>query len=164
MVAPRDYRKSEIFWKNRKIRWLYVKPIFFHFGNVATKDIPANVVVIGNPCRVKYKITEKDKSNFLDMLRWIKKYWHLLVVHERAEIAICWQMPLWKEHRKSDIQVNKIEVSKLNISRCKAFEMCWTKDGACVQCDDMAEIEPCSKVQICLYWFPLYTFMEFRRS
>ncbi|MDI9395872.1 MAG: flavodoxin family protein [Euryarchaeota archaeon] len=38
--------------------------------------------------------------------------------------------------------VNKIEVAKLNISGCTACEMCWTKDGACVQCDDMAEIEP----------------------
>ncbi|WP_229390191.1 NAD(P)H-dependent oxidoreductase [Methanosarcina sp. DH2] len=41
--------------------------------------------------------------------------------------------------------VNKIEVSKLNISGCKACETCWTNDGACVQCDDMAEIEPLLK-------------------
>lgn len=38
--------------------------------------------------------------------------------------------------------VNKIEVAKLNIGGCTACEMCWTKEGACVQCDDMAEIEP----------------------
>lgn len=38
--------------------------------------------------------------------------------------------------------VNKIEVAKLNIGGCTACDMCWTKDGACVQRDDMAEIEP----------------------
>lgn len=38
--------------------------------------------------------------------------------------------------------VNKIEVAELNVSGCKACGMCWTKDGACVQCDDMAKIEP----------------------
>jgi len=38
--------------------------------------------------------------------------------------------------------VNKIEVAKLNISGCTACDMCWTKDGACVKCDDMAKIEP----------------------
>jgi putative NADPH-quinone reductase len=38
--------------------------------------------------------------------------------------------------------VNKIEVAKLNISGCNACDTCWTKDGSCVQCDDMAEIEP----------------------
>lgn len=38
--------------------------------------------------------------------------------------------------------VNKIEVAKLNVSGCNACDKCWTKDVACVQCDDMAEIEP----------------------
>lgn len=37
-------------------------------GSVVTKDIPANVVAVGNPCRVKRKITEKDKINFLETL------------------------------------------------------------------------------------------------
>lgn len=37
-------------------------------GSVVTKDIPANVIAVGNPCRVKRKITEKDKTNFLEML------------------------------------------------------------------------------------------------
>lgn len=36
--------------------------------------------------------------------------------------------------------VNKIRVANLNISGCKACELCWTGDGACVQNDDMAEI------------------------
>lgn len=30
-------------------------------GSVVTTDIPANVVVVGNPCRVKYKILKKIK-------------------------------------------------------------------------------------------------------
>lgn len=30
-------------------------------GSVVTKDIPDNVVAVGNPCRVIRKITEKDK-------------------------------------------------------------------------------------------------------
>jgi multimeric flavodoxin WrbA len=38
--------------------------------------------------------------------------------------------------------VNKIEAAKLNVSGCNACDMCWTKDGACVQSDNMAEIEP----------------------
>ena len=29
-------------------------------GSVVTKDIPANVVAVGNPCRVIRKITEED--------------------------------------------------------------------------------------------------------
>jgi len=38
-------------------------------GSVVTKDIPANVIAVGNPCRVKRKITETDKTNFLEMFR-----------------------------------------------------------------------------------------------
>ena len=30
-------------------------------GSVVTKDIPSNVVAVGNPCRVLRNITEKDK-------------------------------------------------------------------------------------------------------
>lgn len=30
-------------------------------GSVVTKDIPSNVLVVGNPCKVLRKITEKDK-------------------------------------------------------------------------------------------------------
>ena len=29
-------------------------------GSVVTKDIPANVIAVGNPCRVLHEITEKD--------------------------------------------------------------------------------------------------------
>ena len=31
-------------------------------GSVVTKDIPDNVVAVGNPCRVIRQITEKDKE------------------------------------------------------------------------------------------------------
>lgn len=31
-------------------------------GSVVTKDIPANVVAVGNPCRVMRPITEKDRG------------------------------------------------------------------------------------------------------
>lgn len=33
-------------------------------GSVVTKDIPANVVAVGNPCRVLREIGEKDKTYF----------------------------------------------------------------------------------------------------
>jgi acetyltransferase-like isoleucine patch superfamily enzyme len=37
-------------------------------GSVVTKYVPVNVVAIGNSCRMKLKITEMYKSNFLEML------------------------------------------------------------------------------------------------
>lgn len=43
-------------------------------GSVVTKDIPANVVAVGSPCRVKRKITEQDKINFLEMVHDEQKY------------------------------------------------------------------------------------------
>ena len=33
-------------------------------GSVVTKDIPANVVAVGNPCRVLRSISEQDKEYF----------------------------------------------------------------------------------------------------
>lgn len=33
-------------------------------GSVVTKDVPANVVAAGNPCKVIREITEKDKADF----------------------------------------------------------------------------------------------------
>ena len=32
-------------------------------GSVVTKDIPAGVIAVGNPCKVMRKITEEDKLN-----------------------------------------------------------------------------------------------------
>ena len=33
-------------------------------GSVVTKDIPENVIAVGNPCRVLREITEEDKSGY----------------------------------------------------------------------------------------------------
>lgn len=33
-------------------------------GSVVTHDIPANVVAVGNPCRVLRPITERDRQYF----------------------------------------------------------------------------------------------------
>ena len=33
-------------------------------GSVVTKDIPANVIAVGNPCRVLRSITEEDKQKY----------------------------------------------------------------------------------------------------
>lgn len=55
--------------------------------------------------------------------------------------------------------VNKIEVAKLNIGGCTACEMCWTKDGSCVQRDDMTEIEPLlENADVLILVSPLYFF------
>jgi len=34
-------------------------------GSIVTKDIPSNVIAVGNPCRVIRKITERDKTDYL---------------------------------------------------------------------------------------------------
>ena len=33
-------------------------------GSVVTKDIPANVIAAGNPCRVIREITEADRNKY----------------------------------------------------------------------------------------------------
>ncbi|MWV47372.1 maltose O-acetyltransferase [Paenibacillus sp. HJL G12] len=38
-------------------------------GSVVTKDIPANVVAVGNPCRVLRAITDEDKDKYYKNLR-----------------------------------------------------------------------------------------------
>ena len=37
-------------------------------GSIVTKDIPANVIAIGNPCKVLRKITDKDKTDYLERM------------------------------------------------------------------------------------------------
>lgn len=37
-------------------------------GSVVTKDIPSNVVAVGNPCRVLREISEKDKKQYEELL------------------------------------------------------------------------------------------------
>jgi len=38
-------------------------------GSVVTKDIPADVVAVGNPCKVLRKITERDKEYYYKDLK-----------------------------------------------------------------------------------------------
>lgn len=38
-------------------------------GSIVTKDIPAGVIAVGNPCHVLRKITDADKSGYLDILK-----------------------------------------------------------------------------------------------
>lgn len=33
-------------------------------GSIVTKDIPANVIAVGNPCKVIRQVTEKDKTGY----------------------------------------------------------------------------------------------------
>ena len=37
-------------------------------GSIVTKDIPANVIAVGNPCKVLRKITDKDKTDYLNRM------------------------------------------------------------------------------------------------
>ena len=45
-------------------------------GSVVTKDIPANVIAVGNPCRVLREIGEKDREYYFKERRisdeWFK--------------------------------------------------------------------------------------------
>lgn len=38
-------------------------------GSVITRDVPANVVAAGSPCRVLREITEEDKTDYFEILR-----------------------------------------------------------------------------------------------
>lgn len=38
-------------------------------GSIVTKDIPSGVVAVGNPCKVVRKITDKDKTNYLEIIK-----------------------------------------------------------------------------------------------
>lgn len=37
-------------------------------GSIVTKDIPSNVIAVGNPCKVIREITEKDKTDYLERM------------------------------------------------------------------------------------------------
>lgn len=37
-------------------------------GSIVTKDIPENVIAVGNPCKVIRKITETDKTHYLEQI------------------------------------------------------------------------------------------------
>lgn len=52
-------------------------------GSVVTKDIPANTIAVGNPCRVSRNITQKDKEY------WEEKqgaYWSEIAIEQNIEI------------------------------------------------------------------------------
>lgn len=38
-------------------------------GSIVTKDIPENVIAVGNPCKVIRKITEKDKTDYMNLIK-----------------------------------------------------------------------------------------------
>lgn len=38
-------------------------------GSIVTKDIPENVIAVGNPCRVMREITDRDKEYYYRDLR-----------------------------------------------------------------------------------------------
>lgn len=44
-------------------------------GSVVTKDIPANVVAVGNPCRVIKQITENDRKYYYKDREFDKESW-----------------------------------------------------------------------------------------
>lgn len=61
-------RAGEIFGQ---ARWIFGEKVRYNpgkrserAGSVVTRDIPANVVAAGNPCRVVRAITEKDKTGY----------------------------------------------------------------------------------------------------
>ena len=41
-------------------------------GSIVTKDIPSNVVAVGNPCKVIREITDKDKT--MEIIAYEMKY------------------------------------------------------------------------------------------
>ena len=44
-------------------------------GSVVTKDIPANAIAVGNPCRVLRKIHERDREYYYKGLRYDQVEW-----------------------------------------------------------------------------------------
>ncbi len=38
-------------------------------GSIVTKDVPANVIAVGNLCRVIREITEQDKTDYLERMK-----------------------------------------------------------------------------------------------
>lgn len=44
-------------------------------GSVVTKDIPANVIAVGNPCRVLREITDHDKTFYYKDMRFDQVEW-----------------------------------------------------------------------------------------
>ena len=47
-------------------------------GSIVTKDIPDNVVAVGNPCHVLRKITEADKPYYFKKRRFDDAVWKII--------------------------------------------------------------------------------------
>ena len=63
---------SELFKSVGKDVWIepdfhceFGKNIVIEAGSIVTKDIPDNVIAVGNPCRVLRAITDADKTGYL---------------------------------------------------------------------------------------------------
>jgi galactoside O-acetyltransferase len=41
-------------------------------GSIVTKDIPANVVAVGNPCKVMREISERDKKYYYKQMKFVR--------------------------------------------------------------------------------------------
>ncbi|WP_442952578.1 hypothetical protein [Paenibacillus sp. Root52] len=44
-------------------------------GSVVTKDVPANVIAVGNPCRVLREINEQDREFYYKDMRFDQVEW-----------------------------------------------------------------------------------------
>ena len=44
-------------------------------GSVVSKDLPDNVVAVGNPCRVIREITEEDRVYYLKKKKFDQESW-----------------------------------------------------------------------------------------
>lgn len=38
-----------------------------------TKDIPSNVIAVGNPCKVLREITDEDKTDYLERMDFLHR-------------------------------------------------------------------------------------------
>ena len=62
-------------------------------GSIVTKDIPANVVAVGNPCRVMREINEHDKGScryysICDKQKFIEEVYYEKINHCSGNIGI----------------------------------------------------------------------------
>ena len=46
-----------------------LRAVLIGAGSIVTKDIPANVVALGNPCRVLREINERDREYYYKGLK-----------------------------------------------------------------------------------------------
>lgn len=61
-MAKVSLKKKLQFWGTGRRKKAIARVRLIPAGSVVTKDIPANVVAVGNPCRVVRPVTEKDRE------------------------------------------------------------------------------------------------------